>query len=322
MEAIEASALNAEILNSSHAHQASFSFSTNSLKGIGYGFGGAKITEMKQLMETSHASDIVFFGVDNELNRHLGVHNPGAASFVRKKTFCMMPWTQSRATPCHDIGIVTAEDPENTLQAVRFISKYLASIGMRPALIGCDHTASIGGVIGVTDAIKKPITYLYLDAHFDLGLHNITPDLHNGNFMSTLLKTKRVERVVNLGGRCSSNYVPVYKNVPGFICMPCEVEKTAPKEIIEHLSWFRGSSVYVSIDADVLDPSCAPNVSCPEPFGMTAFELFSICEWIGKSCDVIGADLCEIVPSNHSLESERVLMRCLHALFPKRAARP
>ena len=85
--------------------------------------------------------------------------------------------------------------------------------------------------------------------------------------------------------------------------------------LIEHLSDLRGSRVYVSLDADVLDPSCIPNTPCPEPFGLQTSELLALCQWIGKACDVVGADLCEILPAERTAQSEQALTRCLLDLF-------
>jgi len=94
------------------------------------------------------------------------------------------------------------------------------------------------------------------------------------------------------------------------------VPHTTTAEVIMRLAWLRHRPVYVSIDADVLDPTGAPNVCCPEPFGLAPSDLLAICKWLGESCEVVGADLCEPMPSPQSLRSEQVLMRCLHALFP------
>jgi arginase family enzyme len=303
--------------NQKNGNKPPFSVSSHFPGGFGFGFGGAKTTDVETLHQVSQPGDVVFFGVDIEFNRLFGDHNPGAATFTRENTFCMMPWTQSCAAPCHDIGLVAADSADAAMQGVHIISKHLATIGRRPALVGCDHTASLACASGIADASKEPITYLYLDAHFDLGLHSETPALHNGNFVGRLLKMERIQRVVNVGGRCLSMYVPIYRSVPGFACIPGGVNHSKTGPILDQLSWLKGSPLYVSIDADVLDPSCAPNVCCQEPFGMSAVELFGICAWLGKSCTVLGADLCEILPSSQSLRSEQVLMRCLHALFPK-----
>ena len=181
--------------------------------------------------------------------------------------------------------------------------------------MGCDHTASILGVLGLSS--PRPVTYLVFDAHLDLGLHHETADVHNGNFVHFLRQTDPVARVVNVGARSWSSCAPVYQAIEGVTCIPGGVRRERTESILERLAFLREGPVYVSLDADVLDPSCAPNVSCPEPFGMTSEDLFTLCEWVGDSCTVIGADVCELLPDRHSLCSEQVLLRCLHALFPR-----
>ncbi len=285
----------------------------------GYGFGGAPVVELERLPGVSQPGDVVFYGVDTELGRRFGQGNPGAASFVRQHTVGMMPWTQVMAPGCHDIGIVTAADPGVAMRETTAIATFLAKLGRRPALIGCDHTASLASVLGTASGGVGIPTYLYFDAHLDLGLHDPTPAagpaLHNGNFVERLRQTGQIGHVVNVGARCWSRFAPIYQALPHFTCLPGGPPQPSAAAMIERLSWLAGTRLYVSIDADVLDPSVAPNVCCPEPFGLSVDDLFLLCSWLGRSCTVIGGDLCEVVPSTTSLCSEQALMRCLHALY-------
>ena len=73
--------------------------------------------------------------------------------------------------------------------------------------------------------------------------------------------------------------------------------------------------MYVSLDADVLDPFCMPNACCPEPLGMQSGELLAVCQWIGSHCQVVGGDLCAVLPARRSGGSEQALMRCLCTLL-------
>ena len=282
-----------------------------------YGFGGARVVELEKLHLLGRPGDVVFFGIDAEILRGFGAPNAGAATFVRDNTMCMMPWTQTCARPSYDIGIVTDKQPEIAQQRAESIARYIASLGCRPVMIGCDHSASLPALTGTLNGGGRTLTYLYFDAHFDLGLHAPTDRLHNGNFVGRILRMEQVSRVINIGGRSWSSFVPVYREVPGFTGIVGGVPPVAAAAVIERLAGLKGGPVYVSIDADVLDPSCAPNVPCQEPFGMTASDLFTICRWIGRSCEVVGADMCEMMPSKQSLGSEQALVRCLHELFPK-----
>jgi agmatinase len=280
-----------------------------------FGFSGAEIVDFERIFEVAHPGDMVLLGLDTEIHRRFGEHNSGAASFVRKNTICMLPWTD-RATPkCHDIGMLNDDSFPGLYADLIDTYRRAHQLGLKPALIACDHTASLLGVTGLLESGESGFIYLYFDAHFDLGLHNRSEDIHNGNFAALIASFDGVTRLVNIGGRSWSTSMGVYDSLPGFVHFPCGPGQLNSSALIQKLSWIRGARLYVSIDADVLDPSCAPSACCPEPFGLGTSDLLAICEWIGASCEVVGGDLCEIFPSDRTLGSEQALMRCLHALF-------
>lgn len=257
------------------------SLSTHASALFGFGFGGAKVVELGELAASAGPGDPVFFGVDTELNRKYGRPNPGAASFIRRHTACMMPWVQAHGSRCHDVGLLASDDPKRAITEAFGLSEYLAGQGFLPVLVGCDHTASMVNVMGASQGNPRSPIYLFLDAHFDLGLHHGTSDLHNGNFVQFLRNAEQVKRIVNVGGRSWSTCSPIYGQLADFECIPGGVHRPSAGQMIEQLAPLRGAPLYVSIDADVLDPSQLPNVCCPEPFGMPLDDLFALCEWLG-----------------------------------------
>jgi agmatinase len=54
--------------------------------------------------------------------------------------------------------------------------------------------------------------------------------------------------------------------------------------------------VYVSIDIDVLDPSCAPGTGCPEPGGPSFSELLSFLHSL-RDLNVVAVDITEVLPA-------------------------
>ena len=180
---------------------------------LGFGFGGAKLAEIQTLVETARPGDVAVFGVDAELQRHFGEGNPGAASFVRNNTVGMLPWTNSRPIQVHDIGLIRTDSFLDVFEGVKQVHAALHTCGVRPAMVACDHTASLLGVIGALEADPADLIYLYFDAHFDLGYHadlGGEVERNNGNFVDTILGFDRVTRVINVGGRSWSTYAPVY----------------------------------------------------------------------------------------------------------------
>jgi arginase family enzyme len=276
------------------------------------GFGGAPVRPLETLQAIAQPGDIAFFGVNRDLARQFGVPNPGAADFVRENTACMLPWTRRFGRTCYDIGVLSGEDPAALMKEIAMLSGTLSRMAVHPALIACDHTASFANVLG-TLVDGGHLTYVYFDAHFDFGMHSKRDSLDNGNFVKFLLGADKITEIVNIGGRSWSTFEPIYEEIPGFTFIPYH----DTEQVTALLARLAGQPVYVSIDADVLDPATSPNVTSPEPFGMTPAQLLACCDWLGQSCQVIGADLCEVLPAPQSFKSEQALMRCLHALFPR-----
>jgi agmatinase len=63
--------------------------------------------------------------------------------------------------------------------------------------------------------------------------------------------------------------------------------------IVDSLS----EDVYITIDADVLDPSIMPAVGTPEPDGMSWRQILGIVESVTLHKHVVGFDLMEFCPA-------------------------
>jgi len=273
-----------------------------------FGFAGAPLVGWQFLVDFGKAGDLVFFGCDREISRRYGRTNSGAADYVRAST----SMTALAPPGTYDLGTIASSNPANAISEIaETADRIVTTFGGLPVLIACDHTASLGALLGNLKNRSEAPIYLYFDAHFDLG-RNCTPDdlIHNGGFVGEILRRKWAHCAINVGGRSVTANLP-YLATPGFVNIPAYRSKHAT---VGSLAPLAGETIYVSIDADVLDPAEAPNVSCPEPNGMLGENLLACCKWLGQNCNVIGADLTEILPSTNSRDSERLLMICLLAL--------
>jgi len=273
----------------------------------GLGFAGAPLVDPQFLIQCGQAGDLVFFGCDIEINRRYGLTNTGSANFVRTKTSTM----ELAQAGVYDLGSLASDNPSDAAIEIATTAKMIAGFGGLPVLVACDHTASLGGLLGsMSDCGEAPV-YIYFDAHFDLG-RNCHPDdlLHNGGFIGEILRQKWVAFAVNVGGRSLATKL-AFPATPGFVSIPAWWSTAT---IVDQLIPLVGKTIYVSIDADVLDPDHAPNVCLQEPDGMSTDNLRACCHWLGQNCKVIGADLTEILPSHESRETEQLLISCLLAL--------
>ncbi|HET7775262.1 MAG TPA: arginase family protein, partial [Azospira sp.] len=208
-----------------------------------------------------------------------------------------------------DLGSLSTACSREALMQIGLWSSLISQRGAKPILVACDHTASLTAVMGVTDGLEERPTYVYLDAHLDLGRVCHADDLlHNGGFVACLLREGAVAEAVNIGGRSLMSR-HLYDPVPGFGILP-----VMPDDWESALASLRGKAVYVSIDADVLDPAILSQVPCPEPQGLTGEGLLACCRWLAANCRVLGADLSELMPTPQVDEVPRLLVDCLLAL--------
>jgi agmatinase len=83
------------------------------------------------------------------------------------------------------------------------------------------------------------------------------------------------------------------------------------------------TSVYLSVDIDVLDPAYAPGTGTPEPGGLTTRELLRAVRAIALQKPLAGMDLVEVSPpydhaSVTAMAAHRIVMEALSALAAQR----
>ncbi|MFD2110436.1 arginase family protein [Thiorhodococcus fuscus] len=273
------------------------------------GFAGAMAVDTQLFSQVALNGDVAFLGCDLEIDRRYGRPNPGAASLLREKTGAAGAYQG-----LYDLGSVTSTDPSEAMIEIADTAATVVNSGGLPIIIGCDHTASLAGLLGsARDETERPV-YVYFDAHFDLG-RNCTEDdrLHNGGFVGEILKRKWARCAVNVGGRSIATQLN-YPETPRFASIPAY---TSTSLLTQCLAPLKGETIYVSLDADVLDPAFAPNVACPEPGGLSLEALHICCRWLNDNCRVIGADLMETFPHQGDRSVEDALLKCLLTLTGK-----
>ncbi|WP_274648501.1 agmatinase [Paenibacillus humicola] len=85
-----------------------------------------------------------------------------------------------------------------------------------------------------------------------------------------------------------------------------------PFEVLEPLKKalpeLAGRPVYLTIDIDVLDPSCAPGTGTAEAGGITSKELLEAVHAIARSdVNVVGCDLVEVAPAYDPTEQTQIV---------------
>jgi arginase family enzyme len=200
-----------------------------------------------------------------------------------------------------------AHTPDPTLM-LRTISTAVASVitqeGLRPLIIGGDHSVSfpaVAGVLAPEDAPQK-IDILHFDAHPDLY------DELDGNRYShacpfaRIMENLPVERLLQIGIRTCNQHqlsqatkfriemVPMHQVHSKLFS---HADGDGDSKRTNGLLHFE-NPLYISVDLDVLDPAYMPGVSHYEPGGLTTRELINLLQRVSAPAGVVGADIVEL----------------------------
>ncbi|NRA63723.1 MAG: agmatinase family protein [Pseudobacteriovorax sp.] len=189
--------------------------------------------------------------------------------------------------------------------AVEDVAHSILDGGKIPGVLGGDHSAPFGLLKALNQRFDD-FGILHIDAHHDLRkayegfehshasiMYNV---LANCNHMSLLLSigirdfsreeyqlAKESERVHTIYDR----QITLERWNASLLSALEQAVKKLPKY------------VYVSFDIDGLDPALCPSTGTPVPGGMSFSEAMMLLELLDKNGkQVIGFDLCEIVPGN------------------------
>ncbi len=199
---------------------------------------------------------------------------------------------------CRDLEslpVVTREpltpDKSSAEAMVKLLEKEIEIVdkaGKMPVVLGGDHSLSIAPTRYFTKKYKG-IGILHLDAHSDL---------------------RREWEGSSFSHACAMRHAydsGAYLTQVGIRSSPQEVELEckdrrkvflAPFVPVEDVVASLPEKVYVSIDADVLDPSIMPATGTPEPGGIFWPDILGLLRVVAKEHEVLGFDVMELSPVN------------------------
>jgi len=218
--------------------------------------------------------------------------------------------------PLSDLGdIAVTFSVEEVLKRVETVCSELREDSKIPVLLGGEHTITLGAARAL-----KPGLLVCFDAHFDYR-----DEYPQGVRISHATVMRRVSenvcRVVHVGVRATCREEVEYARDRVFLTSKSILEgfpeaSEKLRNIVED-----ASSVYVSIDLDVLDPAYAPGVGNPEACGLTTSMLLSL---LNNSITerLVGIDLVELNPLlDHGGASTAAAVRILFQAIVKTARR-
>lgn len=253
-------------------------------------------------------SDLSFAGFDSILEESeyslVGVPYDGTSSFrlgcseapqhIREASYCFEPYMMEYQSSLdevnlHDLGDLFIDDHEALREDLKTSIKDIIFYESFPIILGGEHSLSPI----VVSALKErydDLEVVIFDAHMDFR------DTYEGKRHSHATASKRISEIVGLEkttvlGVRSMAKESAGKKTPSFFTSE-EVE--GDEKIYDELIQDSTPPTYLSIDMDVIDPSHAPGVGNPEPFGVSPTEVKNfICR---SSKHLVGMDIVEVCP--------------------------
>ncbi|MEM1577165.1 MAG: agmatinase [Archaeoglobaceae archaeon] len=169
------------------------------------------------------------------------------------------------------------------------VEQFLNKVSGIPIALGGEHSISC-----LTTKKFKNCCFLVFDAHFDLR------DEFDGNRFNHACTTRRVFEngfdVVIAGVRsgCKEERAFAEKNGISYVF---SWNLKSYKDIGKFIEDYE--RIYLSIDVDVFDPSFAPGVSTPEPFGVEPKIFLEVFSEISDR--IVALDVVEVVPDTNKV---------------------
>lgn len=221
------------------------------------------------------------------------------------------------------------------LEAIRVVCEQLAArtanairSGMRPVVLGGDHSLAAGSVAGTATALAERgerAGLIWLDAHADLNTpeSSLTGNVHGMpvahllgmgdagmSRLASVFPAVHAEHLVYVGLRDLDDAEKAAIRANGLHAFTMrDIDERGLRQVMEEAVGIatRGTGgVHVSCDADWIDPREAPGVGTPVSGGATLREAHLAMEIIHDSGAMVAMDLVEINPildrQNHTAE--------------------
>ncbi len=214
-----------------------------------------------------------------------------------------IPFDQCRIIDYGTVDTYGQFDLKDEMQVLcNHLQKIVVENGITPLTWGGDHTISYAPAKACADR-HGPLSIIHFDAHFDLvTLADFEYPYTSGTWLSRLFAEGAAdpERTIQMGirGNMTSLCMGGSKSFGTTFYTADEVWDLGAKAMAEKVLEIVGDGpVYISFDADCLDPIYNSSSSAVEPFGLTTRQVYDILRTVRKAgVNLVGADLVEYAP--------------------------
>ena len=177
--------------------------------------------------------------------------------------------------------------PEPVLEAVRDCTQAVLSRGLRPLMLGGEHSITAGAVAAV--ARRHPdLVLVQLDAHADLRDSWLGSHHSHACAMRRCLEVLPSQQLFQLSIRSGTRVEFEELHSSGRLIADVEALATA-------LEPLRGRPLYLTVDLDWFDPAVLPGTGTPEPGGYLWSDFAALVDVLRRH-QLVAADVVELAP--------------------------
>lgn len=180
-------------------------------------------------------------------------------------------------------------DTEKALKTIREATEQILLDHKLPFLIGGEHLVSLP----VVQALSKKysdLQVIHFDAHADLRDDYLGTKLSHATVLRRIWDEIGDGRIWQFGIRSGEREEFAWAKEH------TRLHKFNFGGLEETIMAVAGKPVYLTVDLDVLDPSCFLGTGTPEAGGVTFTELLGAVQMVIAGCQMVGCDMVELSP--------------------------
>ena len=177
--------------------------------------------------------------------------------------------------------------PEPVLEAVRESTQAVLNLGLRPLMLGGEHSITAGAVAAVA-AQHPDLVLVQLDAHADLRDSWLGSRHSHACAMRRCLEVLPSQRLFQLSIRSGTRVE--FEELRGSGRLMADVQTLAAA-----LQPLQGRPLYLTVDLDWFDPAVLPGTGTPEPGGYLWTDFAALVNVLHQH-QLVAADVVELAP--------------------------
>ena len=240
---------------------------------------------------------IVLFGAPFDSTTSFRPGTRFAPHAIRSESFGLETYSPWLDRDLEDISVFDSGDIELCIgsadKALDQISERTATIlkdGKIPFMIGGEHLVTLGAF---REVFKKypSVHIIHFDAHTDLRDDYLDVKLSHACVIRRCHDLVGDGRIHQFGIRSGERAEWQWARQGHTDLHPFSFDGLA-----ETVKGLGSTSVYFTIDLDVMDPSVFPGTGTPEYGGVTFMQLFEALKTVCGGCNIVGLDVNELCP--------------------------